>query len=214
VVDSVGLAGLASTASDQAAWMLFVQQQMAQANHVMLVQVTAVTPSAEGKAIGSVSAQPMVHQIDGRGTIQPHGKIQNLAYLRIQGGANAIIIDPVVGDIGIAVFCDRDISVVKKTQAPSQPGSFRRFDWADGVYLGGTLNGTPTQWIEFLPGSDGIKIVSPYKVTIESDLHVTGAVIAGFGGADQVGLQTHTHPQPPDSHSDTEFPTYAPTAGS
>lgn len=26
------------------------------------------------------------------------------------------------------------------------------------------------------------------------DVHVDGAVIAGYGGADQVGLQTHTHP--------------------
>jgi phage gp45-like len=30
-------------------------------------------------------------------------------------------------------------------------------------------------------------------VVITGDLHVTGAVIAGFGGGDQVGLQTHLH---------------------
>ena len=30
-------------------------------------------------------------------------------------------------------------------------------------------------------------------MTIAGDLHVTGAVIAGYGGADQVGLQTHKH---------------------
>jgi phage gp45-like len=28
---------------------------------------------------------------------------------------------------------------------------------------------------------------------ITGDVHVTGAVIAGYGGADQVGLQTHEH---------------------
>ena len=28
--------------------------------------------------------------------------------------------------------------------------------------------------------------------TLNGDLHVTGAVIAGYGGSDQVGLQTHT----------------------
>lgn len=32
-------------------------------------------------------------------------------------------------------------------------------------------------------------------VTIHGDLHVTGAVIAGYGGGDQVGLQTHDHTQ-------------------
>jgi phage gp45-like len=50
-------------------------------------------------------------------------------------------------------------------------------------------------------------------MTINGDLHVTGAVIAGYGGADQVGLQTHGHKQGNDSHGDTEVPTDAPTAG-
>ena len=49
--------------------------------------------------------------------------------------------------------------------------------------------------------------------TIHGDLHVTGAVIAGYGGGDQVGLQTHTHGQPQDSHGDTEEETNPPTAG-
>ena len=31
------------------------------------------------------------------------------------------------------------------------------------------------------------------SLAIAGDLHVTGAVIAGYGGADQVGLQTHKH---------------------
>jgi phage gp45-like len=31
---------------------------------------------------------------------------------------------------------------------------------------------------------------------LNGDLHVTGAVIAGYGGGDQVGLQTHTHRVP------------------
>lgn len=52
------------------------------------------------------------------------------------------------------------------------------------------------------------------NVTIKNgDLHVTGAVIAGYGGGDQVGLQTHRHTQPNDSHGDGEQPTNPPTAG-
>ncbi len=38
-----------------------------------------------------------------------------------------------------------------------------------------------------------IQITSP-TVVINGALHVTGAVIAGYGTADQVGVQTHTHP--------------------
>lgn len=49
--------------------------------------------------------------------------------------------------------------------------------------------------------------------TYTHDLKTGGNIIAGFGGGDQVGLQTHSHAQPNDSHGDTEGPTAAPTAG-
>ncbi len=49
--------------------------------------------------------------------------------------------------------------------------------------------------------------------TIHGDLHVTGAVIGGYGTGDQVGLQTHTHAQDADSANDTEAETHKPTAG-
>lgn len=49
--------------------------------------------------------------------------------------------------------------------------------------------------------------------TYGGDLKTAGGVIAGFGTGDQVGLQTHHHTQPNDSHGDTEGPTAAPTAG-
>lgn len=47
----------------------------------------------------------------------------------------------------------------------------------------------------------------------DGDFHATGVVIAGFGGGDQVGLQTHIHSQGNDSNGDTEVPTNAPTRG-
>ena len=50
-------------------------------------------------------------------------------------------------------------------------------------------------------------------MTVTGDLHVTGAVIAGYGGSDQVGVQTHTHAQPNDSAGDVEHETNKPTAG-
>lgn len=45
------------------------------------------------------------------------------------------------------------------------------------------------------------------------DFHASGAVIAGFGAGDQVGLQTHTHKQGNDSGGNAELPTNAPTGG-
>lgn len=44
----------------------------------------------------------------------------------------------------------------------------------------------------------GAKIVmNGGTTTVTGDLHVSGAVIAGYGGGDAVGLQTHTHPGVP-----------------
>lgn len=71
-----------------------------------------------------------------------------------------MIVDPVIGDIGIAVFADRDISTVKRTKAQGNPGSRRRFDAADGMYLGGLLNSAPTNYLQL--SSDGSATLSSW----------------------------------------------------
>lgn len=56
----------------------------------------------------------------------------------------------------------------------------------------------PTGHIVNIVAPGGIKITGP--VTVTGTINATGDVIAGHGGADQVGLQTHNHPangQPP-----------------
>ena len=121
-----------------------------------LVTVQGVTNDGGVSPVGSVNVQQMVSQTDGYGNTQPHGVAFNLPYHRLQGGTNAVIIDPQVGDIGVAVFASRDISLVKRTRAPGLPGSKRRFDPSDGLYLGGFLNGVPTQWVQFL--QDGVQL--------------------------------------------------------
>jgi hypothetical protein len=57
--------------------------------------------------------------------------------------------DPVVGDIGYAVIADSDISSVKASKGAATPGSLRKFDLSDAIYVGGILNGTPQQYVEF-----------------------------------------------------------------
>jgi phage baseplate assembly protein gpV len=103
-----------------------------------------------------------------------------LPYLRIQGGANAVIIDPQPGDIGIAVFASRDITTVKSTKAQASPNTFRMHDFADGMYLGGLLNGTPTQYVQF--GSGGVAIVSPDTITLTAPNIVLNGAVAQSGG--------------------------------
>lgn len=58
------------------------------------------------------------------------------------------------------------------------------------------------------------KITAPDGVSTYAEaIETAGAIIAGFGTGDQVGVQTHTHNQPNDSHGDTEQPVDAPNAG-
>ena len=132
----------------------------------MPVKVLSVTNSGGLSSIGTVSVQPMVSAIDGNNQPWMHGTIYNVPYLRIQGGSNGIILDPMVGDIGIATVCDRDISTVKNTKSISAPGSNRKNDMSDMVYLMTIIGAAPTQYIQF--NSSGITILSPTKVTINA----------------------------------------------
>lgn len=164
-----------------------------------LVKVVAVNNAGEVSPVGLVDVQPMVNQVDGEMKATAHGIIHDVPYVRIQGGANAVIIDPEVGDIGWCGFCSTDISVVASTKAVANPGSRRRFDWADGLYLGGVLNAAPTQYVRFTP--DGIEVVSTTAVTLraptitlDGDVTVTGdLVVDGEATAGGVALSTHTH---------------------
>lgn len=132
----------------------------------MPVRVAAVTNNGGASPIGRVDIVPLVGQLDGRGKHVDHGTIYNAPYLRFQGGGNAVILDPKVGDIGIAVFCDRDISAVKNGKKAAPPASARKHDMSDAVYLGSILSSAPSQYIAFTDG--GIVIKSPNGVTIEA----------------------------------------------
>jgi len=157
-----------------------IQQALGRVSTMKVVKVNAVTADPNGGP-PTVDVQPLVNQLDGQGNATPHGTIFGIPVWRMQAGATAIILDPVIGDIGLLICADRDISAVKAAKAAANPGSLRRFDPADGVYLGAILGASPTTSVQF----------SGTTLTIKGDVHVTGTVIAGFGGADQVNLQTH-----------------------
>lgn len=144
--------------------------------------------------VGLVDIKPMVLQVDGAGNVYDTATIFNVPYMRYQGGANAVIIDPKVGDIGICLVAARDISKVKRTKKDAPPDSKRKFDWADSLYIGGVLNGTPAQYIHFL--ESGIDIVATGEIkamgtkiildapvettsTLQSAGHITDSTAAG-----------------------------------
>lgn len=193
--------------SEVNAGTFLVNQILNQLAFTALVRVVAVSNAGSLDAVGFVDVQPMVNQIDGYGLGTPHGIIANMPYFRLQGGADAIILDPHVGDIGIAVFCTRDISNVKKTKQVSNPASLRTNDWADGLYIGGVLNGVPTQYICFIGNEiqiiarEQVTITAPVKVTITSpivetsgEVRATGEVTSKYGTVNFNRVTTHTHP--------------------
>jgi hypothetical protein len=146
------------------------------------VQVMAVTNDGGVSPIGYVDIQPLVGQIDGSGNVTPHGVIRNVPYMRIQGGANAIILDPEVDDIGVAVFCDRDISTVKGSGGAAGPGSRRKHNLSDAIYLYTVIGGPPAQYVLF--NAEGISVVSPTAVNVTAPtatVTTTGAVSVTAG---------------------------------
>lgn len=143
-----------------------VQQALGKMQTATLVRVESCTNAGGVSPVGFVDVTPLVNQIDAQGNPTPHVTIHNVPYFRLQGGANGIIIDPVAGDIGVCVFASRDISKVKSTKKQANPGSFRQYSFSDGMYLGGMLNGTPTQYVQF--SAAGIRIHSPTQVKLDA----------------------------------------------
>ena len=179
-----------------------------------LVEVMSVTNDGGVSPVGTVSVKPCVNQVDGALNGTPHGTIFNLPYVRVQGGAKAIILDPEVGDIGVAGFCSTDTSVVRSTGAAANPGSRRRFDWADGVYIGLSVSQTtPTDYVQFAP--TGITIVSGGTITLQGtntvavvgDLTVSGSIVAtGEVTGNGIDLSTHVHSGVTTGSGDTGAP--------
>lgn len=126
---------------------------------------------------GTVSATPLVAQTDAWHNILPMTTIPRMPFFRYQAGRAAVIVDPVQGDQGVAVFAKNDSSNVQVgTQEPVRPGSYRHFDQADGMYFGGVQNQTPSVWIE-LRQDETIIIHAPAGVVVETEK--TAAITAG-----------------------------------
>lgn len=148
------------TGNDQFNALSFlIEQVIAKRAFCGLVKVLAVSGGGTSGKPPTVNVQPLVSQIDGLGNLTPHGVVPGLPCFRLQGGAGAVVLDPLVGDIGSAIICHRDSSVVKTTGAVAGPGSRRQNDWADGLYLGGFLNSAPTTYVAF--GADSLSLVTP-----------------------------------------------------
>jgi hypothetical protein len=159
--------------------------------------------------VGTVDVQVLINLQSANGVAIQHDIIYGLPYFRMQGGDTAVILDPKPGDIGAAVFCSRDISSVvaanigTDTALTGNPGSARTFDWSDGLYFGGLLNGVPARFIQF-DAAGNINITTP-----DGKLNLNGTTVDSSGNivvkpgstiTDGQGIVVETHQHNPGTY--------------
>lgn len=150
-----------------------VTSLMSAINVATLVQVKAVDPTNQ-----TVDVLPLVNQVTGAGQAIPHVTVFGVPYFRLQAGANALICDPAVGDIGLAVICDRDITSAQNTSAQANPGSLRRWSFADSFYVGGWNHRTAVS--RYLKLTDtGIEANTPVNLVGGAVYKVAGNQVVG-----------------------------------
>jgi hypothetical protein len=159
-----------SDADDFQSTHFMIQRMISRVQTLTLAKVVSCSNAGGLSAIGTVSVQPMVAMLDGYGNAMEHGTLVNLPYMRIQGGSNAIILDPQPGDVGLVGFCSRDISSVKNTGQVGVPGSKRAHSMSDGVYIMSVYGGSPTQYVRFANGV--LEVVTPDTVHIKAGTSV------------------------------------------
>lgn len=174
-----------------------IGQILASVQTLTLAKVISCTNNGGLSPVGSVTIQPIINQMTGNRQAIQHGEIAQVPYVRIQGGMNAVIIDPAPGDYGVVGFCSRDIAAAKASRGgPVNPTCFGMFDWADGIYLGNIFGGIPTRYVQFT--SSGISIVAPDEITIQAPtINIAGStavnITGGHTSIDGKPFLPHTH---------------------
>lgn len=174
-----------------------IKSHLAEVATSAVVKVVAARSNGEVAPPGTIDVELVVHQVDGAQNTYPHGTIFNVPYSRAQNGMNGIIMDPKPGDVGVIVCASRDISAVKANKGDaSPPGSLRRHDLADAIYIQTIIaKDAPSNYVQFT--DDGMALVSPGTITIQAaTIVLQGNVIQSGGTITSNGKHvdnTHTH---------------------
>lgn len=191
------------------AMVYIIQSVLAGMQSASLVKVIACTNDGGVSAVGTVDVQVLTNLQSANGVAIPHGTIYGLPYFRVQGGDTAIIIDPKPGDVGAAVFCSRDISSVVAANLghanaiAANPGSSRTFDWSDGLYFGGMLNGVPSRFIQFDDAGNIVMRTPTGKLNLNgTTVDANGNIVVKPGSTitDGQGVVVETHKHNPGTY--------------
>ena len=177
-----GVANYAAGNSQYNALSFMIQQAIReQVNTCIICKVVGVSD-------GYVDVLPLVTQVSGKDEAIAPTTLYHLPFMRYHAGIAAVILNPVVGDIGLAVFAGKDCSNVKVgTSEPVPPASFRDNSMANGFFLGGFLNREPSTFIE-LKQNGSINIVANGGINITGNVTVNGDVTANG-----ISLINHVH---------------------
>ena len=186
--------------SEYNALQFMIQNAMQGISTAIPVQVQAVNGLF-------VDVLPLVSSVDGYGQAVEPTMLFHLPVFRYHAGVGAVILDPVVGDKGLAVFAQADSSNVQTgTDTPQQPGSFRRHSMSDGFYIGGFHNAAPSVFIEIqqdghvvITAPAGLTVTSP-SATFSGTMDISGDCTIGgisflnhvHGGVQSGGSTTST----------------------
>jgi hypothetical protein len=218
-------------ASDFQMLSFLIAQMIGKLVTIVPVQVIAVTRAGSLAGGAYVNVQPMLNQLTGDATAVPHGIICGMPAWRMQGGGNAVILDPVVNDIGLALFSYRPASSLVAADVatpgsvpgsqPVNPASAAQLDWSSGFYLGGWICGAIVQYL--IMNASGITAVSPTAITLQAPtVTITASgqlavntptaafsdivTVAGDEIVGSVDFLTHTHPGVQIGSSNTGVP--------
>ena len=177
-----GVANYAAGNSQYNALSFMIQQAIReQVNTCIICKVVGVSD-------GYVDVLPLVTQVSGKDEAIAPTMLYHLPFMRYHAGIAAVILNPVVGDIGLAVFAGKDCSNVKVgTSEPVPPASFRDNSMANGFFIGGFLNKAPSVFVELTQGG-AVNITAPGGVNINGNVTVSGDVVASGKS-----LVNHTH---------------------
>lgn len=151
-----------------------------------------------------VDILPLVTRTTNTGEPIPNVAVYGATVFRLQRGNSAVIMNPVVGDIGIAMYCDKDSDNARRDRVSGAPNTTRCHSRIDALYMGGLLNQQPDQFIEFADSAINITspnpvnvtcskatIIAPGGVNVDSpNSHFTGNVTADGNITDNAGSQS------------------------
>lgn len=150
-------------------WEYVINNKLKQINTILLCEIEIINVD------GSFDVKSLTYQIGHDGV--PHEPpIQfNIPKLEIRGGIAGIVVEPIVGDIVVVGYVQRDITAVKKEKKRSNPSSARLFNHNDGIILGIIGRQPPSIFVKIT--KDGVDITGankPINIITTGDTTVKG----------------------------------------